>query len=488
LYVQLGNGAKFAQSAAGSVSSTALIVSSGAGSTATITVTALGTVSTDQTFVVFPVTVGAGSVVANTTTFTFKPVGVTKTAGAVTNVTATAGVSLTATMSLGSSASLSFTAPQNDEGTASTAPIVTFVNGVTTGALSSGAFTGAGTPAPYSTAVNPETATIDVVGSAGLALLTNANVVAATGSELLDLGGFYFKDVNSTHSASPGTAPFGPDAATGFNILTDYTGAGASLTGTLTAPAGFFSPANQKGATTTGSVFLATNATCAGADIIAAPTVTISADGSTVTFTDASITAAGTATTFGEVAGLAIAYVCVQAAVPNAVTWTPGQSFVTATLNPSTAETALGVAPVTIAKTALYNLPTNGGNATVRSYIPAANGSGAGVYESFIRVINTGSVSANISAAIVSDTTGLTGTPGVIATALPAGAAVTVPSSLIEAAIVKAGGTAPTAASRPRLYVSGPTSIAVQSFFLSPNGDFNEVSSGNNGGTSTDNQ
>jgi len=488
MYVQVNSGAHFAGAAGTSVVAAALVVTSGAGSAGTISVSAPGTISADQTFVVFPITVGAGGV-ASTATFTFKPTGVTATKGSVTNVTASPGVSLTATMSLGSSASLSTTTPQSDEATASTAPIVTFVNGITSGALSSGAFTAAGLPAPYTTAVNPETATIDVVNASGLSLITNINVAAATGSELLDLGGFYFKDVNATHTTGGATAPFGPDAATSFNLLNDYAAAGATLTGTVTAPAGFFGPANQKGATTTGSVFLSTNATCAGADKIAATTVTISSDGSTVTFADATIpNTGGTATVFGSgtpVAGTAVAYVCVQAAVPNAVTWTPGQTFVTATL---TAPSALNVAPVTIAKTALYNLQTNGGNATVRSYIPAANGSGAGVYQSFIRVINTGSISANISAAIVSDTTGLTGVPGVIVKALPAGAAATLTSSQIEAAIVAAGGTAPTATSRPRLYVSGPTSLTVQSFFLSPNGDFNEVSSGNNGGASTDNQ
>jgi hypothetical protein len=489
MYVQVNSGAHFAGAAGTSVLAAALVVTSGAGSVGTISVPAPGTISADQTFVVFPITVGAGGVTASGTTFTFKPTGVTATKGSVTNVTASPGVSLTATMSLGSSASLSTTTPQADEASASTAPIVTFVNGITTGALSSGAFTGAGTPAPYTTAVNAETATIDVVNASGLSLITNINVAAATGSELLDLGGFFFKDVNATHTTGGATAPFGPDAATSFNLLNDYAAAGATLTGTVTAPAGFFGPANQKGATVTGSVFLSTNATCAGADKIAAATVTISADGSTVTFADATIpNTGGTATIFGSgvpVAGTADAYVCVQAAVPNAVTWTPGQTFVTATL---TAPAALNVAPVTIAKTALYNLPTNGGNATVRSYIPAANGSGGGVYQSFIRVINTGSVSANISAAIVSDTTGLTGVPGVIVKALPAGAAATLTSSVIETAIVAAGGTAPTKDSRPRLYVSGPTSLTVQSFFLSPNGDFNEVSSGNNGGASTDNQ
>lgn len=480
-YVQLGNGAKFKQAAAGAIAAGALVV---AAPTGTIAVSGPGTVSNDQTFVVFPISVTAG-VPANTTTFTFKPLGVaSKTQGGVTNVVASAGVSLTATMSIGSSASLSLATPQADEGTPSTAPIVTFVNGITDGALSSGLFTGAGTPLPYLTAVGAETATIDVVASAGLKLITNVNVAAATGSELLDLGGFYFADVNATHTAAPATPPFGADAATGFNIDTDYVG--ATSTASITAPAGFFNVATAKGATTTGQVYLSSDAGCAIANKIAAAAATISADGSTVSFSAIPVTAAaaGAGVFSAQTTGSAVAFVCVQAAVPNAITWEAGQTYVTATLNPPAAST---VAPVTLAKTALYNLTTNGGSAYVRSYIPAANGTSASSYQSFIRVINTGAVTANISAAIVSDTTGATGVSGVFATAVPPGGAVTVPSSTIEHAIVAAGGVAPAAASRPRLYVTAPTTIAVQSFFLSPNGDFNEVSSGNNG-AANDNQ
>jgi len=492
LYVQLVGGAKFAQKAGGSVAAAALTPLVAGAASATV-VDGPGTVSADQTFVVFPITItGAAGAPANTTTFTFQPTTATKAGGGITGVVAAASTSLQATLSLGSSASLSTTAAQSDEGTASTAPIIQFVNGITESALSSGLFTGMTPPAtgpvPYTSSVGAEKATIDVINLAGLGLISNVNVAAAASSaNLLDLGGFYFADVGTSHGVNTpvahtvvGSAPFGADALTGFNIATDY--ATGALTATVSGPAGFFSPANQGGATLTGSVYLASSATCAVADTLATGTATISADGSSVSFSGVTVGTASGATTFGPSAtGYAVGYVCVQAAIPNAVIWTPGQTYITATMSPPAAST---VAAVTLAKTALYNLQSNGGSATVRSYIPAAETG----YESFIRVINTGSLSANVSAAIISDTTGKTGIAGVIATAVPPGGAVTLPSSTIETAIVAAGGTAPAATSRPRLYVSAPTSITVQSFFLSPNGDFNEVSSGNNGGTSTDNQ
>jgi len=473
VYVKL-NGGTFAQSAGGSIPAATLVAQVAGAAVGGFTVSA-GTISADQTFAVYSVAVPAAGVPANTTTFTFKPTGITKSKGAVTGVVASAGVSLSATMSIGSSASLSTTTPQADEGTASSAPIVTFVNGITDGALSSGLFTGASLPLPYVSAVNPETAVIDVVNAAGLGLINAIGGAAGTinagaSSELIDLGGFYFADVNSTHTASPGTAPFGPDAVTGFNIDTDYVG--ATSTASVTAPAGFFNPASAKGAITTGSVYLSSNANCAIGNKIAA-TASISADGSTVSFSAIPVTAAaaGAGVFSAQATGSAVAFVCMEAAVPNAIIWTPGQTYVTATLNPPAAST---VQSVTLAKSPLYNLQTNGGSAYVRSYIPAAAGGG---YQSFIRVINTGAVTANVSAAIVSQA-GVTGTAGVFIKALPAGGSITVPSSTVEAAIVTAGGTAPAATDRPRLFVSAPTTIAVQSFFLSPNGDFNEVSSG----------
>jgi hypothetical protein len=162
------------------------------------------------------------------------------------------------------------------------------------------------------------------------------------------------------------------------------------------------------------------------------------------------------------------------------VQWVSGQPSITASL---AGPTALAVQPVSLASTPLYNLLSNGGSAYVREYIPAA----VQGYTTFIRVINTGGVTANVNAAIVSDVTGTTGTAGVIATAIPPNGAVTLSSSQIEAAIKTAGGVAPagtpgaSSGFRPRLFVSAPTTIAVQSFISDANGNFSEVSGGNTG-------
>jgi hypothetical protein len=316
---------------------------------------------------------------------------------------------------------------------------------------------------------------INVLGGAtGVTLTGNVNVTAATSSESLDLGGFYFVDVSTDATAT--TAPFGANATNTFNLVTNY--AASTIAATVTGPTGFFNVANQTG----GSVFLATNSTCAAA--LAGGAASISTNGATATFSVAAPAAA--AVTGGDVGTVAPAatssivgplFVCVKAPGTNAVQWTAGQPSITATLSET------GVGTVSIASTPLYNLLSNGGSAYVREYIPAS----VQGFTSYIRVINTGNVSANISAAVISDVTGKTGTSGVIATAVPAGGAVTLSSASIEAAIVAAGGAAPAGTSgatsgfRPRLFVSAPTTIAVQSYISDANGSFSEVSGGNVG-------
>ena len=81
--------------------------------------------------------------------------------------------------------------------------------------------------------------------------------------------------------------------------------------------------------------------------------------------------------------------------------------------------------------------------------------------------------SALISVAVIDQTTGAVGPSFPLAT-LAAGAATTYISSQIEAVTgVIPNGT------RPRLRVTSPTaSLQVSSFFLQPDGNFNEVSGG----------
>jgi len=461
IYVQLNGGATFNDASSGA-GGTATPVTNAAltivGGTATA---GAGTVLANSSIVAFPITVTA-TMPANST-FTFKPTGVAAGNGAIANATgiATPGSSLNATMSLGASASYSptLTAIVQDEATASTAPIATFVSGVTATALSSGAFTTPAGPAPF-TGVT-ETAIINVISGAGTQLTNNLNVVSAgpaTGTELLDLGGFYFKDVNTVHTAGTTSPPYGADANTDFNMITDYSGVGSSVSATLTAPAGFFSVVG-----TTGSVFLATAPNCTGA--VAGGVGTVNASGSTVTFSG--VTSPATSI---------VSYVCVQAATSHTPLWVAGTPSIVATLNSSTAAAATAIS---LPATALYPLLSNGGTVIVREYVPAAATASTG-YQSFIRVINTGAVSSPISFAFIDDTAGGTAAASGATAAVPAGGAITLTSAQIEAL---SGIAKPTSAgARPRVQVTASTTITVQSYLYNSAANvFTEVSGGSNG-------
>jgi len=459
VYVKLNLGANFAQTAGSNINAGTLSIDGVSSGTASTAAVSAGVVSADQTFVVFPIVVTASAgLPANTTTFTFQPSGVAPSAGGIANAfSAASSGSLTATVSIGASASYSTTATVADEALASTAPIATFVNGITAKALSSGSFTGAGTPVPFTTAVGAEAAVINVVGATGVTLTGEVNTGTGT---LLDFGGFYFADVNATTTTGGTTAPFGADAATSFNMATDYTA--ATSTATVTGPAGFFAVANGTG----GSVFLSSNAACTSTLVAG----TIASGNASVSFT-----------AIPAFVQKVPAYVCVKAITADTVAWVPGTPSVTATLVSQSST----VASVTLASTNLYTLNSNGGTAYVREYVPAAATAATG-YQSFLRVINTGSIGAKVSFAFIDDTLGTTGTAGTTATAVPAGGAITLTSSQIEALVVAATGTAPAASARPRVYVTAPSTITVQSFLYNGAANvFTEVSGGTNGGSGT---
>jgi len=456
IYVQLSGGATFADGTTGSVSPVTSAALVPAGGTATV---GAGTVLANKSIVAFPINVTV-AMPANST-FTFKPTGIGAGDGDIANAVTVAapGNELQATMSLGASASYSATLTSivQDEASAASAPIVTFVSGITDGALSSGLFTGTGLPLPYTTAVGTEAAVINVITGSGVGLTGNVNVSGS--SSLLDLGGFYFADVNTSHGASPTTPPFGADAATGFNIATDYTA--ATSTATVKGPAGFFNVATATGTTLNGKVFLSASALC-GSSIGA--TVAVSTDGSTASFS-----------AIPAFTQDVPRYVCVQAAEPGKTAWVGGTPTITATLAPTVTTTASVVLPATN----LYTLSANGGSVYVREYVPAA---ATGGYTSFIRVINTGNVAAPISFAFIDDVAGgAPGNAGTTTTSVPASGAITMDSAQIEALT----GITPVSSStaRPRVLVTAPTTITVQSYLYNAAANvFTEVSGGSNGG------
>ena len=114
----------------------------------------------------------------------------------------------------------------------------------------------------------------------------------------------------------------------------------------------------------------------------------------------------------------------------------------------------------------------------VRTYVPAAViGSG---YTTFVRVINTGGAASAITVAKVDPATGVVGTPRNLFASLAAGAAQTVTSTQVEAAL----GQAIPDTERPRLLIAATgTTLEVQSFLLQPGGAFSQLSSGRTGST-----
>jgi len=88
--------------------------------------------------------------------------------------------------------------------------------------------------------------------------------------------------------------------------------------------------------------------------------------------------------------------------------------------------------------------------------------------------VNAGNASAPVSVAVINATTGVTGPSNVLAT-IAANGATTFTAAQVE---VATGAITP-CTDRPRLLVTSPTaSLQVSSFFLQPDGNFNEVSGG----------
>lgn len=123
----------------------------------------------------------------------------------------------------------------------------------------------------------------------------------------------------------------------------------------------------------------------------------------------------------------------------------------------------------TTAAGSLYTLANNGSIVDVRNWVPLA----ATGWSTVLRIINTGNVSAEISGAVITESTGAVGTSVALAT-LAAGAATTVSASALETAL--GGATVFTSTARPRIRISGPTNgLEVQTYVFNPNGNFSII-------------
>ncbi|HXA47973.1 MAG TPA: hypothetical protein VNW52_10115, partial [Burkholderiaceae bacterium] len=120
----------------------------------------------------------------------------------------------------------------------------------------------------------------------------------------------------------------------------------------------------------------------------------------------------------------------------------------------------------------------SGSTIIVPNYIPAAAASGG--YESYVRVINTGTATTTVTVARIDPGTGLTGNSATLVSSLVAGAAMTFNASQIETAL----GLSLSASDRPQIVLTAASStLDAQSFFIQPGGAFTDVSSSQTGTT-----
>lgn len=290
--------------------------------------------------------------------------------------------------------------------------------------------------------------------------------------------------VNSTTVASLASVTF-------TNVATAPTNAGAAAAGVYT-PAAATTVALPAAAAVAAAVapltgLSVTIAPAVGSAFTAGMTFKLTTDAACATAFDATATttlapvtaAVATTTTSVKIASTKLVgnkapvYVCVTAPAP-AAAMTPATFTVAATSG------ATGLAD-TVAATNGDALAYNGQQIDIRNYVPAANVG----WTNYLRIINTGSVNATVSAQVIDETTGLpVGTPVALnvvpgATAgtyaagqLKAGAAISLPATEIEKAIgVQLVG------ARPRIRITAPTNgMNVQSFLFTPNGSFTEAS------------
>lgn len=258
-----------------------------------------------------------------------------------------------------------------------------------------------------------------------------------------------------TITATDGTA-VQANGATAYTIASQVTAAN-KLTAVLTVPAGFLAPLG-----TTGQLWLQATCTAAGATGAAAGGA-LAGSPSTV-FTTAALAAAATSVTLTATAAPTTATalnVCMG--INKTIAAIPGTPTLAATL--IHAGTAID-SNETVAAT-LWPVTYNGSQVDVRNYVPA----GVAGFQNIMRVINTGSVTASVSVALINETTGVVGTSGVVAANVPPGGTVRLNTAAIEAVI---GAVASTA--RPRLRFTAPTNgLEVQNLMFS-NGVYTSIS------------
>ena len=434
MYFRLGNGATFtAAPTTADFSGTAV---TGLGLTKTSVA-----ISNDKTTIVLTltngtggnVTIGVGATLIWTPAATRAVAGVNTLLNTVGNtVGVTAGASVLAALS--------------GTGMDSTVALPADVDGPAAASVALGTAKRAITPAVASsdTFSPAEVQKIDVTASTSQTVLTSANLTNST--TLVNFGSYMFTNVAGVRNLTN---------AADYSIAANFGGTAGTVTAT----------GNFAAASTTNGMLLTTDTACT-TPVAAGSVASLTVSNTTATWTG--VTTAATATP---------TYVCMTV---DGTTVIPATTpSLTATLTP-TAGTAENKPTAT---GNLYALALNGATVDVRGYVPWANV--ANGYSQFLRVINTGTSAAAVTATVI-NADGSTGGSGTILTSaqFPVGSSTTIRADAIEAAV---GALA--ASARPRIRISAPTSmISVQSLLSVPGGIVTETSGGLNSGGGTDSQ
>lgn len=401
-----------------------------------------GTMSATSSTLLVPLTLIASSSIGIGSTILTVPAA---SATFTTTSLATAGNTITATAAvyLGTVTSANLATATVYDAASSASTLATSAAGVT-----------------LSAAANTGTSKIDLTASTPAMLFTSttASALETASTTTFKLGRLYIKD----------------NGKKVFNGATDFTTAVSAgyTAGTIAASAGFFSALGTTGVITLKDASAAYNTANGGAFSNACAAVTASATSATMTAaaalaaTSVSVAAAGFS---GSTSGSGYPYdVCYTIAGTSAYPQASG----TPTLAVSQQDAATATrGTATLAATSMMALSTNGQTYDVRNYVPAAQTG----YTTYVRVINTGTLSAVISVALIDGTTGTASTTGSLGT-LAAGAAANFSSTQVEAALLAAGVTAPAATTRPRLRITAPTSgMNVQTFLFDAAGNFADM-------------
>ena len=429
-YVKLSGGAKFV---AGKVTPADLTCLDAASTAITATT---GAPSTDGTYAVFSVNTGASGLNTNSTC-TYIPkaasvdnanVALSASGGVITSTWTndTAAVSLAAVPTGGTNFDTAGTHVGN---------IAQSAAAITATYIASSAFPF--TPVGGAATGAAETKKINVAATPTAALFTVGSNGAATNT--VNLGALLFAETAGIQ-----------DNGAGFDYALAKAATGTGLSAVIT---GDFSLAEAAAASK--GVFLATDLACTAQ--IAAPAA------GAVTYNTGKTTATisgGTRPTVNVPM-----YVCMTVKPTNTTAITPTAYSATASL----AKTAATELATVVASTPLLATALNGSTVDVRSYIPAATVG----YTSFVRVINTGSVTAPVTGVWLYEN-GTVGTSGTLIASLTAGGSTTLSSAQVEAAL---GAPTVIGGNRPRLRVAAATNaLQAQSFFLTnANGNFSDV-------------